>query len=85
MANPLRIAFLKARWHADIVDRAHEGFTEAATHLMPGAQIIAIDVRKSRLDMAAELGVEPAAMQKALEKHVRAHLDELAEVRPDFR
>ena len=35
--------------------------------------------------MAAELGVEPAAMQKALEKHVRAHLDELAEVRPDFR
>jgi hypothetical protein len=35
--------------------------------------------------MGAELGVEPAAMQKALEKHVRAHLDELAEVRPDFR
>ena len=35
--------------------------------------------------MAAELGVEPAAMQKALEKHVRAHLIELAEVRPDFR
>jgi hypothetical protein len=35
--------------------------------------------------MAAELGVEPAAMQKVLEKHVRAHLDELAEVRPDFR
>lgn len=35
--------------------------------------------------MAAELGVEAAAMQKALEKHVRAHLDELAEVRPEFR
>jgi hypothetical protein len=35
--------------------------------------------------MAAELGVEPAAMQKVLERHVRAHLDELAEVRPDFR
>ncbi len=35
--------------------------------------------------MAADLGVEPAAMQKALEKHVRAHLDERAEVRPDFR
>lgn len=35
--------------------------------------------------MAAELGVEPAAMQKALESHVRAHLDELAEVKPDFR
>ena len=35
--------------------------------------------------MAADLGVEPAVMQKVLEKHVRAHLDELAEVRPDFR
>lgn len=35
--------------------------------------------------MAADLGVEPAAMQKVFEKHVRAHLDELAEVRPDFR
>ena len=34
--------------------------------------------------MAAELGVEAAAMQKALETHVRAHLDDLAEVRPDF-
>ena len=35
--------------------------------------------------MAAELGVEAAGMQKALEIHVRAHLDELAEVRPEFR
>ena len=36
--------------------------------------------------MAADLGVEqPAAMQKVLEKHVRAQLDELAEVKPDLR
>src|SRR5690606_17023272 len=35
--------------------------------------------------MAADLGAAPPAMQKALETHVRAHLDELAEVRPDFR
>jgi hypothetical protein len=35
--------------------------------------------------MAAELGIEASAMQKALEAHVRAHLDELAEVRPEFR
>lgn len=35
--------------------------------------------------MAAELGVEAHVMQKALEKHVRAHLEELAEVRPEFR
>jgi hypothetical protein len=33
--------------------------------------------------MAAELGVEPAAMQQVLELH--AHLDELADVRPGFR
>ena len=31
--------------------------------------------------IAAELGLDPAAMQKVLEAHVRAHLDELAEVR----
>ena len=35
--------------------------------------------------MAADLGVEPAAMQKVLEKHVRAQLDDLAEVKPDLR
>jgi len=35
--------------------------------------------------MAADLGVEPAAMQKVLEKHVRAQFDELAEVKPDLR
>ena len=34
--------------------------------------------------IAAELGLEPAAMQKVLEAHVRAHLDELAEVRLDL-
>jgi hypothetical protein len=35
--------------------------------------------------MAAELGVETHPMQKHLETHVRAQLNELAEVRPDFR
>ncbi|GGO16076.1 hypothetical protein GCM10007972_24710 [Iodidimonas muriae] len=35
--------------------------------------------------MAAELGVEAHAMQRVLEAHVRAHLAELAEVRPEFR
>jgi hypothetical protein len=34
--------------------------------------------------IAAELGHEPAAMQKVLEAHVRAHLDELSEVRLDL-
>jgi len=35
--------------------------------------------------MAADLGVEPAMMQKVLENHVRAQLDDLAEVKPDLR
>ena len=35
--------------------------------------------------IAAELGVEAHPMQKALETHVRAHLAEIAEVRPEFR
>ena len=35
--------------------------------------------------MAADLGVEPAAMQKALETHVRSQLDDLAEIQSDLR
>ena len=35
--------------------------------------------------MAAELGVDAHPMQKILETHVRAHLAELAEIRPEFR
>ena len=35
--------------------------------------------------MAAELGVDAHAMQKVLETHVRDHLNELAEIRPEFR
>lgn len=41
--NPC-IAFVKARWHADIVDRAHEGFTAEIARLMPGGRIDAFDV-----------------------------------------
>jgi hypothetical protein len=35
--------------------------------------------------MAAELGVDAHAVQKLVETHVRGHLSELAEIRPDFR
>jgi hypothetical protein len=35
--------------------------------------------------MAAELGVSPHAMQTALESHIRQHLGELADVRPELR
>ncbi len=39
-----RIAFIKARWHADIVDRAHEGFLAEAAKLLPGATVEGYDV-----------------------------------------
>jgi 6,7-dimethyl-8-ribityllumazine synthase len=39
-----RIAFIKARWHSDIVDRAYEGFTVAAKQILPGATIEVFDV-----------------------------------------
>ena len=39
-----RIAFIKARWHADVVDRAYDGFTAKAATLMPGATVDAYDV-----------------------------------------
>jgi 6,7-dimethyl-8-ribityllumazine synthase len=35
-----RFAFVKAQWHADIVDRAFDGFTEK----IPAAQVDVIDV-----------------------------------------
>ena len=44
MTKSPRIAFIKARWHADVVDCAHEGFLTQAASLMPGAQIEAWDV-----------------------------------------
>ncbi len=39
-----RIAFIKARWHDDIVDRAYEGFVAEAAKLMPNAKVEAFDV-----------------------------------------
>ncbi|OCX61170.1 riboflavin synthase subunit beta [Thioclava sp. SK-1] len=39
-----RIAFIRARWHADIVDRAHDGFLAEAETLMPGCVTDAYDV-----------------------------------------
>jgi len=35
--------------------------------------------------IAAELGVEAHAVQKLIEAHVRGHLTELADLRPEFR
>ena len=44
-SDPLRIAFVKARWHADIVDRCHEAFVAEMARLTNGtAKIAAFDV-----------------------------------------
>ncbi len=39
-----RIAIIKARWHAEIVDRAHDGFLKVAADLLPSAKIDAYEV-----------------------------------------
>ena len=39
-----RIAFIKARWHSDVVDRAHDGFLAEQQRLIPGATVVAFDV-----------------------------------------
>lgn len=39
-----RIAFIKARWHSDVVDRAHDGFLAEQKKLMPGAEVVAYNV-----------------------------------------
>ena len=44
MTQALRFAFLKARWHADIVDRAHDGFLARLAEIAPNAQVDAFDV-----------------------------------------
>ncbi|MEI6096689.1 MAG: 6,7-dimethyl-8-ribityllumazine synthase [Alphaproteobacteria bacterium] len=40
----IKIAFIKARWHKEIVDRAHDGFEAAAAQIMPGALVETFDV-----------------------------------------
>ena len=44
MTETLRIAFIKARWHSDIVDQALTGFEERMKHVGAPHQITAIDV-----------------------------------------
>ena len=44
MTKTPHIAFIKARWHSDIVDRAHDGFVAEAARILPGARIDAFDV-----------------------------------------
>ena len=44
MTRPARLAFIKARWHADIVDQAHVGFVERLEELLPSATLSVFEV-----------------------------------------
>ena len=50
------------------------------------AALMAADLSASCSDaLGRDVVVEPAAMQRALERHVRSQLDDLAEIEPDLR
>lgn len=44
MTKSLKFAFIKARWHSDIVDQAYHGFVAKMAELAPDAQVVAFDV-----------------------------------------
>ncbi|WP_322990661.1 MULTISPECIES: 6,7-dimethyl-8-ribityllumazine synthase [unclassified Hoeflea] len=44
MTKSLKIAFIKARWHADIVDQALAGFTARVGELGLDAEVVSFDV-----------------------------------------
>jgi 6,7-dimethyl-8-ribityllumazine synthase len=44
MTKSPKFAFIKARWHADIVDRAYEGFTARLAELGIAADVDSFDV-----------------------------------------
>ncbi len=44
MKASFKFAFVRARWHAEIVDRAHDGFAERLAALDAGSSVTAFDV-----------------------------------------
>ncbi|WP_299815616.1 6,7-dimethyl-8-ribityllumazine synthase [uncultured Roseibium sp.] len=44
MSTTRKFAFIKARWHADIVDKAFDGFKQRLSELAPGAEVESFDV-----------------------------------------
>ncbi len=44
MTHSFRFALIRARWHADIVDRAAEGFAARIAELAPASQVDMLDV-----------------------------------------
>ena len=41
---PARVAVIRARWHSDIVDRAHDSFVQKAATTLPQTQVDSYDV-----------------------------------------
>jgi 6,7-dimethyl-8-ribityllumazine synthase len=44
MTQTLRLAFIKAGWHADIVNQAHRGFVARILEIAPDTQVDTFDV-----------------------------------------
>ena len=44
MTKSPTFAFIKARWHSEIVDQAYTGFTQRLAELLPAAQVESFDV-----------------------------------------
>ena len=83
-----RPAFLAAGGNEPMVrmnDKAEKPERSVATSLRKALAILEQVADADGPLTGQQIAVESAAMQKVLERHVRAHLDELAEVRPDFR
>ena len=81
-----RYAFVKARWHADIVDRALDGFLE----LIPAAQVdvdvAAVEFARAEVEQAADLEHLAVAVGRLHAEAVAQHRAEVArEVQPHQR
>ena len=84
IAKAQRARIQVQRLRAEVVDRAHA--TSEVFRLARRERDAWVNwpARVAAL-MAAELGLDAHVMQKVLEAHVRDHLNELAEIRPEFR
>ena len=84
IAQAQRARIQVQRLREEVVDRAHATAEVFRLARRERDAWVNWPARVSAL-MAAELGVDTHAMHKVLEAHVRDHLGELAEIRPEFR
>ncbi len=84
IAKAQRARIQVQRLREEVVDRAHAAAEVFRLARRERDAWVNWPARVSAL-MAAELGVDTHAIHKVLEAHVRDHLGELAEIRPEFR